>query len=62
MVNAPRDKLLSCGSTSLSDVELLAIFLRTGTNGKTAIDLARGPLIKYRGLRTLLEADHSVIC
>ena len=37
----PREKLLKKGPASLSDAELLAIFLRTGVKGKTAVDLAR---------------------
>lgn len=37
----PREKLLQRGSASLTDAELLAIFLRTGTPGKSAVDLAR---------------------
>ena len=37
----PREKLLSQGATSLTDAELLAIFLRTGIAGKSAVDLAR---------------------
>lgn len=53
----PREKLLSKGSIALSDAELLAIFLRTGINGKTAVDLARELLVRYQGLRTLLELD-----
>ena len=53
----PREKLLSRGPASLSDAELLAIFLRTGVNGKTAVDLARDLLTRYQGLRTLLELD-----
>ena len=36
----PREKLLAQGATVLSDAELLAIFLRTGLPGLTAIDLA----------------------
>jgi DNA repair protein RadC len=53
----PREKLLSRGPHVLSDAELLAIFLRTGTNGKTAVDLARDLLSRYQGLRPLLELD-----
>lgn len=53
----PREKLLSRGAAALSDAELLAIFLRTGLNGKTAVDLARDLLRRYQGLRTLLETD-----
>ena len=37
----PREKLLALGPRSLSDAELLAIFLRTGTAGLSAVDLAR---------------------
>ena len=37
----PREKLLSKGAAMLSDAELVAIFLRTGVSGKSAVDLAR---------------------
>ena len=37
----PREKLLQQGAASLSDAELLAIFLRTGLPGRSAVDLAR---------------------
>ena len=40
----PREKLLQKGAGYLSDAELLAIFLRTGIKGKTAVDLAKGLL------------------
>jgi DNA repair protein RadC len=53
----PREKLLQKGAESLSDAELLAIFLRTGVRGKTAVDLARELLREYGGLRQLLSAD-----
>ncbi|MCA4961283.1 MULTISPECIES: RadC family protein [unclassified Pseudomonas] len=53
----PREKLLEQGSASLSDAELLAIFLRTGAAGKSAVDLARHLLGKFGSLRALLEAD-----
>lgn len=53
----PREKLLAKGPAFLSDAELLAIFLRTGINGKTAIDLARDLLATHQGLRSLLEQD-----
>jgi len=36
----PREKLLKYGADKLSDTELLAILLRTGTKGKSAIDIA----------------------
>ncbi len=53
----PREKLLEKGAAALSDAELLAIFLRTGVTGQSALDLARGLLLQFGGLRPLLEAD-----
>lgn len=53
----PREKLLDQGSASLSDAELLAIFLRTGVSGKSAVDLARHLLVQFGSLRALMEAD-----
>ncbi len=53
----PREKLLARGPQALSDAELLAIFLRTGVKGKTAVDLARELLAKFGSLRALLDAD-----
>lgn len=55
----PREKLLQYGPASLSDAELLAIFLRTGVSGKSAVDLARHLLQQFGSLRNLLEADQS---
>ncbi|MEW8439857.1 MAG: UPF0758 domain-containing protein, partial [Candidatus Thiodiazotropha taylori] len=46
----PREKLLNGGAASLSDAELLAIFLRTGIKGFTAVDLARNLLGEFGGL------------
>jgi len=53
----PREKLLSRGAQALSDAELLAIFLRTGVKGFSAVDLARRLLDEMGGLRGLLQAD-----
>ncbi len=58
----PREKLLHQGAASLSDAELLAIFLRTGINGKSAVDLARELLQQFGGLRQLLMADQQQFC
>ncbi len=58
----PREKLLSHGAVALSDAELLAIFLRTGIPGRSAVDLARDLLNQYGGLRQLLEADQRSFC
>lgn len=58
----PREKLLDLGPKALSDAELLAIFLRVGCVGKSAVDLARELLQEYGGLRPLLEASQSDFC
>jgi len=58
----PREKLLSLGASALSDAELLAIFLRIGCAGKSAVDLARELLTQYGGLRPLLEASQAEFC
>ena len=58
----PREKLLQRGPAALSDAELLAIFLRTGVKGKTAVDLARELLEEYGGLRHLLGAGEKRFC
>lgn len=58
----PREKLLVHGATALSDAELLAIFLRTGVKGKSAVDLARELLNDFGGLRPLLTANQQRFC
>ncbi len=58
----PRERFLARGPDALSDAELLAIFLRTGTNGKTAVDMARELLQAFGGLRPLLEAERHRFC
>jgi DNA repair protein RadC len=58
----PREKLLSRGAGSLSDAELLAIFLRTGTRGASAIDVARELLKQFGGLRQLIGAPRRELC
>jgi DNA repair protein RadC len=58
----PREKLLNRGPDTLSDAELLAIFLRTGVSGKTAVDVARELLARHGGLRPLLTAGRETLC
>jgi len=58
----PREKLLARGPAALSDAELLAIVLRTGVSGMTAVDLARELLSEFGGLRPLLAADRQQFC
>jgi len=57
MAERPREKLLERGASSLSDAELLAIFLRTGVAGRSAVDLSRHLLIQFGSLRALLDAN-----
>jgi len=51
----PREKLMERGAGALSDAELLAIFLRTGSRGRTAVDVGRDILDRSGGLRGLLD-------
>lgn len=58
----PREKLLQRGAASLSDAELLAIFLRTGVTGQSAVDLARGLLTRFGNLTRLFAAGEREFC
>jgi len=58
----PREKLLARGPSALSEAELLAIFLRTGRAGRTAVDLSRELLKRFGSLRGLLAADQASLC
>ena len=60
--NRPREKLLAQGSDVLTDAELLAIFLRTGVRGKSAVDLAAELIQGFGSLRNLLQADQTTFC
>ena len=51
----PREKLFARGPGALSDAELLALFIQTGTRGRSAVDVARMALGEARGLRGLLD-------
>jgi DNA repair protein RadC len=52
----PREKLIELGAEALSDAELLAIFLRVGVTGKSAVDLARDLLTKFGSLNGIFAA------
>ena len=58
----PREKLLKLGATALSEAELIAIFLRTGTRGHSALDVARDLLTRFGSVRGLLTADAKTLC
>lgn len=58
----PREKLLARGATALSDAELLAIFLRTGCAGLSAVDLARHLLQGFGSISAMLAADQASFC
>jgi DNA repair protein RadC len=52
----PRERLLARGAEGLSDAELLALLLRTGSGARDAVQLARDLLGSYSSLRALLDA------
>ena len=58
----PREKLLQRGAAALSDAELLAIFLRTGVTGKSAVDLARELLDRFGDLTRLFATGEEEFC
>lgn len=60
LAERPREKLLKRGAGGLSDAELLAVLLGSGVRGCNVVDLARGLLARFGGLRQLLEADRAV--
>jgi len=55
----PRERLLKHGAQALADAELLAVCLRTGVKGKSAVELARELLSRFGSLRELLAAAAS---
>ena len=55
----PREKLLEHGAEVLSDAELLAIFLRVGVTGKSAVDLARDLLTQFGSLNGIFAATET---
>ncbi|WP_426810153.1 DNA repair protein RadC [Pseudomonas sp. WOUb67] len=57
----PREKLLLRGAAVLTDAELLAVLLGSGVAGRNVLDLARGLLVRFGGLRPFLEADRQAV-
>lgn len=58
----PRERLIAHGAECLSDAELLAIFLRTGTTGTPVMELSRQLVDEFGGLRSLMTASHRRFC
>jgi DNA repair protein RadC len=58
----PREKLLEKGAAALSDAELLAVLLRTGTAGRSALEVARVVLKSFGSLRKFIAADRQRFC
>ena len=58
----PREKLLAKGPGALSDAELLAIFLRTGVKGRSAVDLGRELKARFGSLGRLFAASQKEFC
>lgn len=58
----PREKLLNQGAQSLSDAELLAIFLRTGVKGCDVVELARQLLSSFGNISGIYRANHQEFC
>ncbi len=62
IADRPREKLLARGVEFLSDTELLAIFLRTGISGKSAVDLARDLIAHFGSLANIFNANQDSFC
>ena len=58
----PRERLIQNGAASLSDAELLAIFLRSGSQQHSAVELARLLIQHFGNLTTLLDAPIAELC
>jgi len=56
----PRERLKKYGAAYLSDSELLAILIRNGTKGYSAIDIARDLISEFKNLANLFSCDYSV--
>ena len=53
----PREKLLKYGEQALSNAELIAIIIRTGTRGRSAVDIGRELLHRFKSLRNMSGVD-----
>lgn len=62
MSEQPRERLLSDGPEGLSDADILAVLIRTGYQGRSAVSLSRSLIKKHGGLRQVLDLDGDVFC
>jgi DNA repair protein RadC len=53
----PREKMLERGTNALSDAELLAVIIGSGSRGRSAVDVGRALLVEFGSLRAFLSAD-----
>lgn len=58
----PRERLRDAGPGALSNAELIAILLRTGARGKSAVTLANDLLVRFRGVAGIARASHAELC
>lgn len=58
----PRERLLQQGASTLSDTELLAIFVQTGVKGQTALDISREVFIQFGSWAEMLATDCETFC
>ena len=58
----PRERLLAAGARTLSNAELIAVLLRTGTPGSSVLQLAGRLLAECAGLRGLAHASAAELC
>jgi DNA repair protein RadC len=54
----PRERLLGRGPEALSDAELLAVIIGSGSRGRSAVDVGRSLLLEFGSLRALLNFAH----
>jgi len=62
LADRPRERLIRQGAESLSDAELVAILLRTGVKGRSALDVARDLLARFGSVSALFAADLEALC
>lgn len=55
----PRERLAARGADALSDAEILAILIGSGRRGSSAVATAQSVLVKARGMRGLVQLDHT---